>query len=252
MILVIHECNMKIVNELMLIFFQLEEKIELNNFISLFPFNKLREIFNIFKMNGFDYIHQIIIRLLKQIIIRKVNHFEENKYKKNLISIENSEKENFFHYNNLNLNEIVYSAKETEIDSAYSISNEDFAEINIILLNAIQFMKNKIIMYPEFAKSAKNVINFITNINFMFDSLITVIRIKPNNINIMQNLKLVENFINLVLVMNEFKLFFDMERYFAFIDPNLVNNKVLVLKMLLNIQKVTKILKEMNPKQKVK
>ena len=264
MIMVIHECNMKIINELLLIFFQIGEKTDLKNFIYLFSFSKLREIFNIFKMNGFDYIHEIIIRLLRQIIIRKLNsninnniliHNNNNnsdpqKHKRKPSSIRpflvTEEKINL----NKNFKENI-STEESEQDPVYSISNDEFAEINIIFLNALQFMKNKINMFGEFIKNPKNAVNFVTNINFICDSLLAVIGKKPKKVAIIHNLKLVENFLSVVFLINEYKFFFEMERFYATNDPNLVNNKVLVLRMMHNIQRLTKSLKDVNTQSKV-
>lgn len=258
---------MKIINQLLLTFFQIGEKTELKNFIYLFSFSKLREIFNIFKMHGFDYIHEIIIRLLRQMITRKLNiNNNPNNNNNNLNNTNNSDtqKNKKRHSsnklsltaaeekNNLkkNFKENI-STEESEHDPMYSISNDEFAEINFIFLNALQFMKNKINMFGEFIKNPKNAVNFVTNINFMCDSLLAVISKKPKKVAIMQNLKLVENLLNLVLLINEHKFLFEMERFYASNDPNLVNNKVLVLRMMHNVQKLTKSLKDINPQAKV-
>jgi len=268
MIMVIHECNMKIINELLLIFFQIGEKAEFKNFIFLFSFRKLWEIFNIFKMNGFDYTHEIIIRLLRHIIIRKLNSNnpnitetsnskklsskknEQNKEKNSLLfkctsnqSINNS-------INDSN-NKIYNSTEENEIDSIYSITNDEFAEINFIVLTALQFINNKLNMYPDLFRNAKSLINIITNMNFMFDCLITVITKMSNKIKIIQNIKLLDNFLNLVCLLNEKKFFSEMERFFSSNDPNLVNNKVIALKLFSNIQKLSKSLKDSQQQFKV-
>jgi len=252
---------MKIINELLLIFFQIGEKTELKNFIYLFSFSKLREIFNIFKMNGFDYIHEIIIRLLKQIIIRKlstnnINNSNSDTPNNNSDQLKSKRKTNLNmpleqkHFSNKSIKANV-STEESEQDPIYSITNDEFAEINFIFLNALQFMKSKINIFGDYFKNPKNVINFVTNINFMCDSLLAVIGKKPKNAAIMQNLKLVESFLTLVLSINEHKFFFEMERFYSNNDPNLVNNKVLVLKMIHNIHKLTKSLKEIDIQAKV-
>lgn len=255
MILVIHECNMKIINQLLLIFFQIGEKAELNSFTYLFSFSKLREIFNIFKMNGFDYIHEIIIRLLRQIVTRKLNtNLISNNSSNNNSNSNNAGQFKYKRKQSFRKNvseEKNVSTEESEQDHIYSISNDEFAEINFIFLNALQFMKNKINMFGEFIKNPKNIINFVSNINFMCDSLVSVLAKKLKKAAIMHNLKLVENFLNVVLLMNEYKFFFEMERFYSNSDPNLVNNKVLVLKMIHNIHKLTKSLKEINAQTKV-
>ena len=213
--------------------------------------NKLRDIFNIFKTNGFDYIHEIIIRLLKQIITRKFNtNFSEiSKNKKKIIGIKNISSEEKIRSNK---NKVNLSTEENEMDPLYSLSNEEFAELNLIFLNALQFMKNKIVLINDFLKHPKLIINYITNLNFMFDSLLIVIGKKPKKVAIMQNFKLLENFLNLVLILNEAKFFFEMEKYFSRSDPVLINNKVLILKMFHNVFKLTKISKDVIPSSTVK
>lgn len=268
MIMVIHECNMKIINELLLIFFQIGEKAELKSFLCLFSFRKLREIFNIFKMNGFDYIHEIIIRLLRHIIIRKLNSNNPNNLEtsnsKKLSANKNepkNENKKFLFKNlsnqsinnsiNDSNNKIYISTEENEIDSIYSITNDDFAEINFILLTALQFINNKINMYPELLRNAKSIINLITNLNFMLDSLLNVISKMPNKIKIIQNIKLLDSFLNLICLLNEKKFFSEMERFYSSNDPNLVNNKVIALKLFSNIQKLSRSIKESHQQFKV-
>ena len=73
MVMLIHGCNMKIMTEIFLIFYQIGERTDLKNHSFLFTFKRLRENFNIFKLNGFDYFHEVIIRLLKHIVLRKIN-----------------------------------------------------------------------------------------------------------------------------------------------------------------------------------
>jgi len=250
---------MKIINELLLIFFQIGEKTDLKSFIYLFSFRKLREIFNIFKMYGFDYIHEIIIRLLRQIISRILNAANTNDISINSnsslskICKQNSNKPTNEAEENNNSNKKFKEdlTEESEQDPVYCLSNDDFAEINFIFLNALQFMKNKINMHGEFIKNPKNAINFVTNINFMCDSLLAVIGKKQKKVVIIQNLKMVENFLSVILLMNEHKFFFEMERFYAPSDPNLVNNKVIVLRMLHNMLRLTTSQKDVYPQAKV-
>ena len=227
MIISIHSCNMKILNEIFLIFYQIGDKADFNSFLYLFPFNKLNEIFNLYILNGFDYIHEIIIRIIKYIINKKQNFLKKHV----------DEKKNTDHFSFIE--EII------EI-----ISNEEFIEINFIFINALLLMKNKINTL-DISKHPKQLVNFLINGNFMLDILVIILNNQCTKIIIVQNLKTFEFFLNFLLYFNKTNFFSEFEGYFSRNDPNLVNNKVLVLKILSNIVKIMRIIKEKIPEDLV-
>lgn len=250
---------MKIINELFLIFFQIGDKTELKNFAYLISFRRIREIFNIFKMNGFDYIHEIIIRLLKQIVTRKVNSLQNcnnSDSEKRLIKVL---KHPSLEDMNVNVSNISKSSNNLTIEendnsssindfAVHTLNNEDFTEVNIIFSSALQFIKNKITLFSDMVKFPKQLANIIANINFMLETLIIVVAKMPRKVCIIYNIKLIENFLATLMILNDNnKFIFEMERFFGRNDPNLVNNKVLVLKILQNISKLSQILKEHIP-----
>jgi hypothetical protein len=270
---------MKIMTQIFLIFYQLGERTDLKNHIFLFPFKRLREVFNIFKLNGFDYIHEVIIRLLKNIIIRKINSnpienikkktTENNSLKKfnanntnnnanNTNTINTNKNNNSIDQNqsilntNNNLNTLAnnVSTEDKEdneaIDSIYSLSNEEVAEINIIILNVFQFIKARINLFSELLKHPKQIINIITNMNIALDTMDFVLTKKSKRILITFNFKIFDILFNLVYLLNENKFITEMERFFSRNDPNLINNKNLVIKMLFGIFKLQRYLKEIN------
>lgn len=224
MIISIHSCNMKILNEIFLIFYQIGDRADFNSFLYLFSFNKLNEIFNLYNLNSFDYIHEIIIRIIKYIINKKQNVLKKNSDEKK------------------NSNNLSFIEEVIEI-----ISNQEFIEINIIFINALLLMKNKIITM-DISKHPKQLVNILINANFMLDILVVILNNHCSKIIIVQNLKTFEFFLNFFLYINETKFFSDLEGYFSRNDPNLVNNKVLILKILSNIVKILRIIKEKIPK----
>lgn len=271
MVMLIHGCNMKIMTEIFLIFYQIGERTDLKNHIFLFSFKRLREVFNVFKLNGFDYIHEVIIRLLKHIVIRKIvsNPLAEDRKRNSMLknlsnnkpisnnnlfgtNIINSSNDQSFSGNNNTLNNNVSTEDNESIDSIYFISNDDIAEINLIILNALQFIKTRINLFYELLKYPKQIVNIITNINIVLDTLDIILSKKPKRILITFNFKIFEILFSLVFLLNEMKFITEMERFFSRSDPNLINNKTLILKMLTGILKLKKYLKELNSSSMVK
>ena len=95
-ILKIHQCNMKIMSKILSLIFY----IKTDKYLSLISFNYLKNIFNIYKINGFDLIHEVILYLLKIIIINKINDFHKlnpikPKIKHNSLSVKKIISNNF-------------------------------------------------------------------------------------------------------------------------------------------------------------
>ena len=101
-------------------------------------------------------------------------------------------------------------------------------------------------MFYELLKYPKQIVNVITNINIILDTLDFVLSKKPKRILVTFNFKIFDAIFNLVFLLNETKFISEMERFFSRNDPNLINYKTLVLKMLTGILKLQKCLKEIN------
>ena len=166
-----HECNLKIITNVFSTICLINDKIESQNYIELFTFQKLREIFNIYKMNGFEMIHEIIIHLTRNLVNKK----KEFHKKINLDIIENN-------------------------NPAF-LNDEEFLDIILIFLNSIQSMRNRIGNINDLKKSAKYIFNIINNIFIICNVIIIILESHPLKIQLLGNFKLIECIINIILLL---------------------------------------------------
>lgn len=280
MIILIHSSNMKILSYIFMIFYHIGENIETKNLEFLFGFNRLRDLFTTFKSNGFDYIHELIIRLMRNLVLRRINEINTLGDKRKTRSSKIIKKKTLESANDLN-NSISYgenltltlvnnetkssknniiSSKEKIIEKISEISkdinkeedsgfsSEELAEINLIIYNSLLYIKIRISLFYELLKYPKQIINLINNINILLEVLDCLVAKKPKNILISMNFRIFEIFINDVFLLNESKFISEMERYIPRKDPELINHKSLVIKMLFGFNKLQKSLKEINIK----
>lgn len=82
-ILNIHDCNLKIMTKILSTIFYLKSE----KFYTLLSISKLKNLFMLFKNNGFDLIHEVIIFLFKSIIANRINSYHKlnpiNNYMRN-------------------------------------------------------------------------------------------------------------------------------------------------------------------------
>lgn len=232
-----HDCNMKIMTNLFSILCLLNDKIECNNLCSLFSFSKLREIFGIYKNNGYEIVHELIIHIIRNLVnkkqeIMKLLDSPENKNLQNGEEDENLEKEN----------------KSSE----YFLTEDQILEILLIFINSIQLMKNRVIMLNDLKRSNRIMINIINNIFIICTIIMLIIENNPNKIQIVNNFRVIDYIINLIIIIKEKGYYNNIEEIYFSSDPySSVSNKILILKKIFFINKILQAAKAKIPQSKV-
>lgn len=213
-----HECNMKIMTSIFSIICLINDKIEFENFYSLFSFQKLREIFNIYKMNGFEMIHEIIIHITRNLINKKQEFIKKTNSSK---LVENQE----------------------EVNSHILLGDDEVLEILLIYLNSIQWMKNRISAITDLKKSSKYIFNIINNIFIICNVIVIIIENNPLKIQVINNFRLIDCIINIILMIKESGLYTSIDTIQSVHDMTALSNKVLILKKIFFCNKIIKMTK---------
>lgn len=211
-----HECNMKIMTSIFSIICLINDKIDFENFYSLFSFQKLREIFNIYKMNGFEMIHEIIIHITRNLITKKQEFLKKA--------------------NTANLLET-----GGEPSSAALLADDEVLEILLIYLNSIQWMKNRISTIQDLKKSAKYIFNIINNIFIICNVIVIILENNPQKILVINNFRLIDCIINIILMIKESGLYSEIDALQGIQDMTALSNKVLILKKIFFCNKIIKM-----------
>lgn len=211
----IHDCNNIIITHIFTILSLLLKNIDLENINSIISFQRLREIFTIFKMNGFDQIHESIINLLKGILLKKTDKvMARNDKNKNNKPVQTS-----------------------------NISDEEYNEIITIFSYALIFLRNRIILM-DFFKLSKWMYTVMTHL-YTFSNIIN--NTNPKNltkiINIITDKKIVEYMIECLYAINDKKVFIGIDNAFDNLDLNLINIKTMIFRALFHCLAMIKTLK---------
>jgi len=217
-----HECNMKIMNNIFSILCLVNDKIEYEDFYSLISFQKLREIFSIYKMVGFEMIHEIIIHITRILINKKQDFIKQsNKVKINKNSIKKNEDKN----------------------SILLITDDEVLEILLIYLNSIQSMKNRISAIQDLKKSVKYIFNIINNIFIICNVVVIILENNQDKVQIINNFRLLDLIINIIYTIKDTGFYKDIDRIQGAHDLTSVSNKVLILKKIYFCNKIIKMIK---------
>ena len=211
-----HECNMKIMTSIFSIICLINDKIEFENFYSLFSFQKLREIFNIYKMNGFEMIHEIIIHITRNLITKK-QEFSKKANNANLV------------------------ANPEDPNSPALLADDEVLEILLIYLNSIQWMKNRISAIQDLKKSSKYIFNIINNIFIICNVIVIILENNPQKIRVINNFRLIDCIINIILMIKETGLYSEIDLLQGAQDMTALSNKVLILKKIFFCNKIIKM-----------
>jgi len=213
-----HDCNMKIMTNLFSILCLLNDKIECNNLCSLFSFSKLREIFSIYKNNGYDIIHELIIHLIRNLTNKK------QEITKLLNSPEND--------------------KDKNNDSEYFLTEDQILEILLIFINSIQLMKNKILMIQDMKRSNRIMLNIVNNIFIICTVIMQIIENNSSRIQIVNNFRVIDYIINIIIIIKEKGYYNNVEENQNSPDPTAsISNKILILKKIFFINKIVQAIK---------
>ena len=219
-----HECNMKIMTNLFSILCLINDKIDCNDLCSLFSFSKLREIFNIYKNNGYDIIHELIIHIIRNLTNKK----------QEIMKLIDSP-----------------SNKDTNEEFDYFLTHDQILEILLIFINSVQLMKNKILMIQDMKRSNRDMINVINNIFILCTIIMMIIENCPNKIEIINNFRVMDYIINIVIIIKEKGYYNIIDEIHNNFEGSALNNKILILKKIFFINKIVKVLIEKIPMIKV-
>ena len=190
-----HDCNSLIIANIICIFYHLMESIELDELFQLITFNKLKEIFLTFRMNGFEGCHESIIYLIKAVLVKK---------------------------------SIAPSTKSPQIETAggTGLVDSDYSEMIIIFSSAVTLIRNKFITTGDFNKLSRCLYNLLSHI-YTICNIINNINeknaVKAHQVCIQK--KIPEYLIDCLATLNEKKVFTCIDNGFDRFDNNSVNTK---------------------------
>jgi hypothetical protein len=208
-ILRIHDCNCLIMSNLLAIIYNLVDFIDADCLFHILSFQRLREIFSIFKMNGFDQIHEVILHLVKSMLIKKNEHVKKG---------------------------------DTGVTN---ISDDEYTEIITIFSIALQFMRNRIVM-SEFLRLAKWVPTLMTQM-YTICNIINNTNLKSKLVAILIEKKITEWLIDCLANLNEKNIFVGLNSAFESNDLNLIHTKVMMFRTLFHCFNLIKTIKDLNP-----
>lgn len=273
-----HECNMKIMTSIFSIICLIYDKFDCENFCYLLSFQKLREIFNIYKMNGFEMIHEVIIHLIRNLVnkrqelMKKLNSIVslqkppsivfENNETHNSNSVTNSMINSNCLSKNNNVHKSNYSKSSNNMNLVFGFLNnsntsknlinphkniyalllkdDEIFEIFFVFVNSIQRMKSKVSGIQDLKKSSRHIFNIINNIFIICNVIVIILENNPQKIQVVNNFKVSDLLISILLLINDTELYRDIDDIQAIYDVNSLSNKILVLKKLYFANKVIK------------
>jgi hypothetical protein len=204
----IHDCNSLIMSSLLATLYNLIDFIDTECLFYILNFQRLREIFSIFKMNGFDQIHEVILHLVKGMLVKKNEQIKKD-----------------IHITN--------------------ISDDEYTEIISIFSVALQFMRNRIVM-SEFIRLAKWLSNLMAHM-YTICNIISNTNLKSKLVNILIEKKIVDWLVDCLSNLNEKNIFVGLNSAFEVNDLNLINSKVMLFRTFFHCFNLIKTIKDLNP-----
>ncbi len=222
-IIKIHDCNSIIMCSLFSILNSIMDFIDLEYLTYIISFQRLREIFNIFKMNGFDQIHELIMQLIKSILIKKN---EKSSIKKNLSYVTDNMVTN---------------------TPSFNITDDEFIEIITIFSLALQFMRNRILL-TDFMKLTRWVNNMMLHLYTICQIINTTNhRSLTRFINFFVEKKITEWIIECLFALDERNIFVGIDAAYQDNDVALINVKVMIFRSLFHCLNLIKNFKDLHP-----
>jgi hypothetical protein len=210
-ILRIHDCNSLIMSSLLATIYNIIDFLEPDTLFSILSFQRLREVFGIFKLNGFEQIHEVILHLVKGILFKKN---EQNK----------------------NINE---SGTNTT-----SITDEEYNEIITVFSVALQFMRNKIVTI-EFVRLAKWMSTLMAHM-YTICSIINNTNLKTKHVTVLMEKRITDWLVECLNSLNERGVFAGINTAFESNDLNLVNTKVMIFRTFYHCFILIKNIRDLN------
>jgi hypothetical protein len=204
-----HDCNSLIMTNLLNILINLLDFIEIEELFHIVNFTNLKDIFNTFKVNGFDLIHDSTISLIKAILIKK-------------------------------------SSNDNKTALTLTLHDSDYSEIIQVFVSAVILIRTKIQMIADFSRLVKFLYNLLSHV-YTICNIINNINEK-NEAKAHQvciEFKMPELIIECFKTLNDKKVFTSIDSGFERNDVNSVKTKMIIFRTLchciLLIQNLRKI-----------
>jgi hypothetical protein len=228
----IHDCNSIIMSNILSTLFNLIDYMDIKNLLYIVSIQRLKEVFNIFKMTGFDFIHESIINLIKAILLKKSERSSQRRT--SLVGTGTNESN---YRTTMDVNGSIIT----------NISDEEYMDIIIIFSNALIFIRNKIMMLDFFklSKWIYAVMNHLYTISNIINN--TNQRILPKMINFIAEKKICEFLTECLSCLSDKKIFVGIDTAFEILDPNLIKIKIMIFRTIFHVLGLIKMLKDLNP-----
>jgi hypothetical protein len=223
----IHDCNSAVMSNLFLCLSTLAEATDINLVKNVVSIQRLKEIFKIFKMSGFDIVHDTIFTLIKLIITKKTDKPKIDKKQTQETLVINS-------------------------DETSDLTDEDYQDVIMIFSNLLFFIRNKILML-DFFKLTKWLNSFLTHL-YTVSHLINnfPVEVLRKFSNLLTEKKIAEFMIDCFNVIADKKVFSGLDTAFPAFDTNLMKTKITIFRAIHHSLGLIKNLKELNPSNLVR
>lgn len=262
----IHDCNSVIMTNIFSSLYNLIDHIQIENLMSIISFQRLREVFNIFKLAGFDTIHEASIHLVKGILIKKTDKIVK---KNSLVSNMNNMGSNDTNKSvieskggavggvNNNTNSAINDAGNNPgavnnvpilMSPITHITDEEYTEMITIFSHALIFMRNKVLLLDFFrlSKWVYSVMSYLYTISHIINN------INPHNlpkmINILTEKRISELIVECLFSVADKKIFIGIDNAYDILDPNLINIKIMIFRAIFHCLSLVKTLRDISEK----
>jgi hypothetical protein len=214
-ILRIHDCNSLIMSSLLATLYNIIDHIEPENLFYILSFQRLREIFGIFKMNGFDQIHEVILHLVKGILMKKNDQIKKG-------------------------------VNDTSLGTT-NITDDDYVEMITLFSIALQLMRNKVLLHQhDLPRIVKWLASLMAHM-YTICNIINNTNLKTKLVNILIEKRITEWLIDCLNVVNERNAFIAINSVFDSSDLNIINTKVMIFRTFFHCFNLIKNVKDQNP-----
>jgi hypothetical protein len=216
-ILKTHDCNSLIMTNVFCILYHILNSIELDELFQIVSFSKMKDVFIMFKLNGFDLVHEAIIYLTKAVLVKNSTLSQKTNSPNNLLV------------------------------------DEDYSEMIIIFAAAITYIRNKLLLINDFNRLIKSLFSLLTHI-YTICNIINNINI--NNAvkahKVCVDKKMAELLVDFFNTLNERKVFTCLDNGFDKFDLQSVNTKMIIFRTLVHYFLLLQTLKNIESKTIVK
>jgi hypothetical protein len=205
-----HDCNSIIMTNIITVLYNIIEQIDIDELFQIVNFQRLKEAFYTFRINGFDIIHDSTINLIKAILIKKSS---------------NASRQN---------------------SATLTLDDRDYKEVVIVFGCAISLIRNKFLMVNDFIRLVRTLYHHLSHI-YTICNIINNINEKNELAahSVCIERRIPDLLIECLHTLNEKKVFTCIDNGLDKFDTASVNTKMMIFRALyhciLLIQKLRKL-----------